>query len=135
MFCFCIVSFLPISNAAQQSTEQVIRYFKSKLFDASFAPYQLRVRENGRGIEFCNTSKKRVKHIQLGCVKKKNGELFILSKRDLVKWDVDPITEESEICGFWNTNHGIFPVDECEKGKLALIEVGFEDDTTWKLNP
>jgi len=30
-------------------------------------------------------------------------------------------------------HHGFFPVDECKKGKLALIEVAFEDGTTWKL--
>ncbi len=134
-FCICIVGLLPSSNLAQQSTEEIIRYFKSKLFDASFATYQLQVRENGRGILFCNTSKKRIEHIQLGCVKRKNGELLILSKRDLTKWDSNPETEEIGVCQFWDTNHGFFPVDECKKGKLALIEVAFEDDTTWNLKP
>jgi len=106
---------------------------KSYLFDASFAPYRLETTANGRGFQFCNTSKKRLKYIQLGCVKRKKNELLILSEREIMKWDNAPENEDTEICSFWIGNHGFFPAVECKKGKLALIEVAFEDGTTWKL--
>ena len=106
---------------------------KSYLFKISSVPYKLEATANGRGFQFCNTSKERLKHIQLGCVKSKKNEIFILTEREIEKWDNDPKSEETEICSLWMGHHGFFPVDECKKGKLALIEVAFEDGTTWKL--
>ncbi len=35
----------------------------------------------------------------------------------------------------WGSNHGLFPGEACEKGKLAVIEVSFAAGELWKLKP
>ena len=130
--CALVAGLLSIVIFAQQSREDGVRDIQSKLFDASSASYKLNPLYNGRGFEFCNFSNVRVTGYKLGCVKRKKGELRILSERDFRATGLKPKDEGSE-CQFWNSNHGFFPTGECEKGKLAVIEVALGDGTTWKL--
>lgn len=131
-FCACIVSLLSVTNIAQQSREAYIKAIEAELFDAPAATYKLRASYNGKGFEFCNYSKVRVTGYRLGCVKRKKGELRILSERDFQATKLKPQDENVE-CQFWSSNHGFFPIEECEKGKLAVIEVALEDETTRRL--
>ncbi len=131
--CACAIGLLSIVNLAQQSTEEAIKAIKSKLFDAPKVIYKLEAMNTGKSFSFCNTSKKRVTGFRLGCVKSKKSELRILSERDFQTADLMPEAENNLQCHFWSSNHGFFPTEECEKGKLAVIEVALEDGTTWKL--
>ena len=131
-FCAFAVNLLSIVIFAQQSREDGVRDIEAKLFDASSATYKLSPTYNGRGFQFCNFSNVRVTGYKIGCVKRKKGELRILSERDFQTTELKPKDKGSE-CQFWISNHGFFPTGECEKGKLAVIEVALGDGTMWKL--
>jgi hypothetical protein len=124
---------LPCLIVAQQSREQGIKAIKSKLLDVPDAPYKLNASYNGRGYQFCNRSAARVTKFRLGCVKKKNGVLEILSERPSEAVGLAPAEVGKFHCRFWSSNHGFFPGEACKKGKLAVIEVEFADSAIWKL--
>ncbi len=130
--CVCIASSLTVTNIAQQSREAYVKAIEAELFDAPTATYKLRAMYNGKGFEFCNYSKVRVTGYRLGCVKQKKNEFRIMSERDFQATSLRAQDENVE-CQFWTSNHGFFPTAECEKGKLAVIEVALENETTWKL--
>ena len=135
---FLLISILatfPVMFAGQLSREEGVKAIESKLLDVPSAPYKLKASYNGRGYEFCNTSNARVVKFRLGCAKRKNGELKILSERKLKETDLTPSGEKGMSCKFWGSNHGFFPGEDCEKGKLAVIEVVFADGGVWKLKP
>jgi hypothetical protein len=121
--------------AGQSSREEGVKAIESKLLDVPSASYKLKASYNGRGYEFCNTSDARVVKFRLGCAKKKNGELKILDERKLEETELAPSGEKGMSCKLWGSNHGFFPGEACEKGKLAVIEVGLADGTVWKLKP
>jgi hypothetical protein len=130
---FCAaLSLLSVVIFAQQSREAYVKAIEAELFNAPATTYKLRAMYNGKGFEFCNYSKVRVTGYRLGCVKQKKNELRIVSERDFQTTSLKSQDENVE-CQFWSSNHGFFPTGECEKGKLAVIEVSLEDGTTWKL--
>lgn len=131
----CAVISLSGVILAQESREESVRAIEAKLFDASSVPYQLRAMYNGRGFQFCNTSSVRVTGYRLGCVKRKKGELLILSERDFQAADLKPESGKLQECQLWWGNHGLFPLDECKEGKLAITEVALDDGAMWKLKP
>jgi len=130
-----ILTAFPVLLVGQLSREEGVKAIESKLLDVPAAPYKLKASYNGRGFDFCNTSDARVVKFRLGCAKKKEGELKILSERKLEETDLVPSGEKGMSCQFWGSNHGFFPGEACEKGKLAVVEVVLADGAVWKLKP
>ena len=120
--------------AGQSSREEGVKAIESRLLDVPSASYKLRASYSGRGYEFCNTSSARVVKFRLGCAKRKDGQLKILSERKLQETNLAPSGEKNS-CQLWGSNHGFFPGEACEKGKLAVIEVVLADGALWKLKP
>jgi hypothetical protein len=135
-FLFLFVSFLLIisSASAQIVTEEYVRFLKSKLFDVGAAEYKLEAMKNGKGIEFINRSKSAVINFRLGCAKTKKNRIVILSERSYDDNRLRPMSGDVVEGRFWSANHGFFPLEECKKGKLAVIEVQLEDGKIWKLS-
>ncbi len=133
-----LISILVISPTllvGQSSREEGVKAIESKLLDVPSAPHKLKASYNGRGYEFCNASDARVVKFRLGCAEKKNSELKILSERKLEEADLPPAEGKSLSCRFWGSNHGLFPGEACEEGKLAVVEVVLADGAVWKLKP
>jgi hypothetical protein len=130
-----VLTALTVLLAGQSSREEGVKAIESKLLDVASASYKLKASYNGRGYEFCNASDARVVKFRLGCVKKKNGELKILCERKLEDTDLAPSGEKGMSCQFWGSNHGFFPGEACDKGKLAVIEVVLANGVVWKLKP
>jgi len=115
----------------QQSLESLEKETRSKLLDEPSATYKLTAQ--GRAVQFCNRTSKAVSSFRLGCAKKKDGELHVLSERDFGKHEL-PAEGETFTCWSVAASH-TFPLEECSKGELALIEVALADGTVWKLKP
>ena len=130
-----ILTAFPVLLVGQMSREEGVKAIESKLLDVPAVPYKLKASYNGRGYQFCNASDAHVAKFRLGCVGKKNGVLKILSERKLDEADLPPADGNSLACRFWGSNHGFFPGEACEKGKLAIIEVVLADGVAWKLKP
>ena len=130
---FAFLLILSNFTFAQVSTQEYVRFMQSKLFDANSAEYKLEALGNGRGIGFFNRSKVAVTQFRLGCVKRKKNQVIIFNERSLETNKLSPMDGENIEGVFWGSNHGFFPLEECKKGKLAVIEVYLEDGDTWKL--
>ena len=124
---------LVITVSAQTSVDENIAYFKTKLFDAGAAEYKLTADRNGRSISFQNNSQVNIKEFQLGCVKRKDNFIVILSEHEINKSGLKAATEDGAESYFWIGNHRIFPLEVCRKGKLAVINVWLENSSKWQL--
>jgi hypothetical protein len=116
-----------------QSTDDGVRWVKSRLLDVPSARFKLEAGRNGTSYGFCNSSPIRVVSSRLGCVEKKSGGLKILVERPLENVDLDPPNGSIQSCSYADCSDCSFPGGECKKGKLAVIEVNLADGTTWKL--
>ncbi len=121
-------------TSAQTTSEENVRFLKSKLFNVGSAEYKLEPMKNGRGIEFVNRSNDVIIQFRLGCVKIKHNRLTILSEENLENTRLDIPTDNKFQTISWSATHGFFPLDECKKGKLAVVEVHLENGKIWKLS-
>ena len=132
----CLFCYSPRWSGAQQTrTESLRAAIEARLLHVPAATYRLEATDNGRGYMFCNYSATRVVSFRLGCVQGSNEELQIVSKRGLEETSLAARSERNVRCRFWLSNHGLFPGQACDEGKLAVVEVALADGTIWALRP
>ena len=106
----------------------------SKLLDVRTATYKFTA-QNGM-VAFCNLTSVKVKGFRPACVEKNGDRLLIVEEREFEDAEIPPMRKNRNTCRLSYVNHGGFPYGgECERGKLAVIEVSLTDGKTWKLVP
>ena len=118
-----------------QSREDGVAAIQSKLLVAPSATYRLEAAHNGRGYQFCNSSAVRVVQFRLGCVESKGAKYRIVTQRPFENGDLAAADGTNLSCRMWESNHGFFPGEACNKGKLAVTEVTLANGSVWKLKP
>lgn len=104
-----------------------------QLYSDSRVSFILQPNANNRGYRFCNPSLKTIHLYRLGCIVQNNGTTYIVSQKNLHRSEIAGVEENSSYCHLWSGNHGFFPGEACNKGKLGVVEVTFKDGTTWQL--
>lgn len=106
----------------------------SKLLDVSTATYKFTA-QNGM-VAFCNLTNVKVKGFRPACVEKNGDDFLIIQEREFEEEEIPAVRKTRNTCHLRYVNHGGFPYgDECERGKLAIIEVSLANGKTWKLVP
>jgi len=130
-----LISILTVFVFSQQSdvTEDDERTL-SKLLDVPSATYRFTAKHGM--VEFCNLTRVKVKGFRPGCVEKNGDEFLIVEERDFEDAKIPAARKNRNTCRLSHVNHGGFPYGgECERGKLAVIEVSLANGRTWKLVP
>src|SRR5262245_57779579 len=120
-------------SAASQSREEGVKAIKSQLLDVGSVPYKLEASYSGRGFEFCNKGRDLVERFRLGCAESKDGTYRVRSERPWFEGSVAPADGTNVSCRLWDAHHGFFPVEICNKGKLAVVQVELANGIKWKL--
>lgn len=106
----------------------------SILLDVPTATYKFTA-QNGT-VAFCNLNSVKVKGFRPACVEKTSDKFMIIQKREFEEEEIPAARKNRSTCHLRYVNHGGFPYgDECERGKLAIIEVLLANGKTWKLVP
>jgi hypothetical protein len=106
----------------------------SKLLKVPSATYKFTA--DNSGVAFCNLTRVAIKGFRPGCVEKKDDKFLILEKRNFEDAKIPGERKNRRLCRVSFVNHGGFPYGgECERGKLAVIEVALANGTVWKLVP
>lgn len=111
------------AQSAQQEREEWSVNVPSSPLEIIFSPSR-------RDMEFLNRSSGRINHYRLGCVREVGEGMKVLRRFPIVKADlssgealINSVTRYAE------------SVQQCsmDKGKFAVIEVGFRDGSDWKV--
>jgi hypothetical protein len=126
-----LISTLTI-GASAQSQMSPKEQMESLWINVPSSPLQFRAGPSGRGYEIGNWTIGHVVRYRLGCVADKDGTRKLLNKRPPVTMSLEPRTE-SEI-SIWGdvAMDGVARPEPCQKGRLAFIEVWFQDGGVWR---
>ena len=110
-------------QSAQQKREEWSVNVPSSPLEIIFSPSR-------RDMEFLNRSSGRINHYRLGCVRQVGEGMRVFRKFPIVKADLS--SGEALIN---SVTHYAESVQRCsiERGKFAVIEVGFRDGSDWKV--
>jgi hypothetical protein len=135
ILCACLSGVVPSFGSGAQTREERVKDVQKRLLDYEPAQYKLKPLLQGRGYEFCNNTSARIISFHLGCVERKKHDLRIVETRPLQEKVLEPAKADRIECVSWDSDHGIFLLqgEECNKGKLAVVEVSFADGGKWTL--
>jgi hypothetical protein len=126
-----LLAFSTSITRSQQSNQPIPEYW----INLPSAPLRIGSTPDNDGYTLANYNNLgRVVRYRFGCVIQKDKRIVILNRRQIKEGEFSPLllgqirpSQELRVTG----SHA-FPEPICKKGKLAVIEVEFEDGAIWK---
>jgi hypothetical protein len=117
---------LSIFALARQTSEERRKAVEARILNIQPAPFTFEVATSNE-YEFSNQSSARFVGFSFGCVQDKKDSYEVIETRPEIEVDLKP-QESLHMIG----DHG-FPEEFCEKGKLAVVRVKFDNGKSWEL--
>jgi len=100
------------------------------------SPLRIERSPNGRFLTLSNYSSKKAIKYRLGCVVKTDDRIKIIGKKKVYLITLEPIDAVTNQVSFIPFDVAENDINRCSNrdARLAVIEVSFADDSTWKIN-